>query len=76
MSGVYVSRGVNKRYWIRVRERGRRKFHVIGKPSRSKTVAFLRLARMMANSNLYSRGEILLSADYYDFTLIAKMDRP
>ena len=73
---IHINRGVNRQYWVRVRERGCRKFHLIGKPVRSKDVAFLRLARLMAASSLYGRGEVLFTSDCYDPSLVISMVRP
>jgi hypothetical protein len=56
----------NKRYVARVHRYGARTYDLLGKPARSERVALQRLVEAMARNPDYNRGDVLMSADYYD----------
>lgn len=66
--------GTNVRYVVRVRYSGVRRYDAVGKPTRSYRAAFRRLARAFENQN-YKRGDVLMTADYYDPVQIVEMTR-
>ncbi len=70
-----ICAGVNRRYHVRVRYEGMRRYQVIGKPVRSYHKAFLALAGEFAKSRNYDRGDVLLTADYYDPIQVCEIKR-
>lgn len=61
---VVICDGVNRRYAVRVRYSGFRKYELLS-THRSRRAALRRLADAMASGS-YDRGDVLMSADYYD----------
>lgn len=66
--------GVNRRYTVHVRARGCRKFHAVGKATRSKRVALRRLADEMARGG-WQRGVVALHAEYYDPIAVYELEQ-
>ena len=61
---VTVCSGLNQRYVVRAHWPGDRKYQLLGH-HRSRRAALRRLADAMASGS-YNRGDVLMSADYYD----------
>ena len=74
MSGIFICTGVNTHFMARVRWPGYRKYQLVGKPTRSKRVALRRLADAFATGK-YQRGDVIMTADYYDPEVICELVR-
>ena len=72
---LYISRGVNVRYFARVRLPGHRKWQLIGGFTKSRDKAFSTLAKHFVSTQ-WKRGEVLMTADYYDPIVVVEMRRP
>lgn len=71
---VHVHRPSSQRYQARVRYAGHRNYKLVGKPLRSCVKAIMVLAKAMATKN-YKRGDVLVTADYYDPVQVIEMVR-
>lgn len=67
--------GVGKRYHVRVRERGMRRYRTVGKSTTSFRVAVRRLADAFVENHNYDRGDVLMTAEYYDPVQLCEMRR-
>ena len=74
MSGVIVCSGVNRQYQARAHYYAARRYELLGSPTRSRRVALRRLADAM-DSGRYNRGDVLMTADYYDPVPVFEMVR-
>lgn len=63
---LHIHRPLSTRFQARVRGPGRRKYTLIGKPTKSIEVAIMRMAREFATDRYWKRGDVLMTADYYD----------
>ena len=70
---IYVSRGLNHHYTVRVRAPGCRTYTLAGQ-FKSKERALGRLAREMATGK-WKRGDVLFWCDWYEPTLQFEMVR-
>lgn len=66
---------VGKRYHVRVRRHGQKRYEIIGKPTRSFNAAVVRLAKTFAATYDYKRGDVLMTADYYDAVQLCEITR-
>ena len=71
---IHINRPSSTRFQARVRWPGHRKYILIGNPTRSKEIALVRLAREFARGN-YKRGDVLVTADYYDPMAICEIKK-
>jgi len=75
MSGA-ICNGTNIRYHVRIRRRGERRYSNVGAPVRTFYTAARRLAGRIAQDYQIDRGQVLMTADYYDPVIICEMRRP
>ena len=66
--------GVNTQYWARGRYNGRRKYDVIGKPTRSYPTAVRRMTEAFIKSR-FDRLDVVMTADYYDPVMLCELVR-
>ena len=69
---VHICRGVNLRYFIRTRAAGLRRWTVLETRFRSSERAIDAMARAV-RGKYRMRGEVLLTADYYDPCVVASI---
>jgi hypothetical protein len=62
---IHICRGVGTKYRARVRLYGYRRYRLVGKDRRTFEAALRDLCRAF-KPGLYKRGDVLMSADYYD----------
>ena len=74
MARIYICQGTNTRFQARARWAGYRHYDLIGKPSKSSTVAIMRMARAFAEHG-YKRADVIMTADYYDPVHICELVR-
>ncbi|MCR4341860.1 MAG: hypothetical protein NUW01_18445 [Gemmatimonadaceae bacterium] len=72
---VTICGGVGKRYYVRMRLAGMRKFFGVGRPTRSYKAALRRMAEVFADSPNYDLGEVLMTAEYYDPVQVCEIRR-
>lgn len=72
---ITVCTGSGVRYVPRVRWPGMRRYEVIGKPTTSYQAAVMRMARTFASNRNYKRGDVLMTADYYDPVMVCEIVR-
>lgn len=66
--------GVNRSYQVRVRRYGQHKYELVGTPSKTFRTALKRLAEAFGNQE-YKRGDVVMSADYYDPVVLCEIVR-
>ena len=66
--------GVGKRFQARVRSEGRRRYQLVGKPTKSFRVAVRRMSAAFAE-NGYKRGDVIMTAEYYDPVMLCEIAR-
>jgi hypothetical protein len=69
---VHINRPSSTRFIARVRLPGCKRYRVLGKPTRSYRVALRRMITAF-ESGTYKRGDVLVSADYYDPTQVCEI---
>lgn len=72
---VHINLPSSTRFVARVRACGHRKYTVLGKPTKRLEFALRRVATAMGRSWYWKRGDVLMSADYYDPIQIAEIVR-
>lgn len=72
---VHINRPSSTRFCARVRARGHRKYKLLGKPTLKFETALRRVANAIAKNSWWKRGDVLLTADYYDPQVIAEIVR-
>ena len=76
MSGqIIICRGTGRRYIVRVRFYGHRRYMVLGKPTKSYKVAVARMAKAFPDSKLYKRADVLFEQDWYDPVQLCELVR-
>lgn len=71
---IHINRPSSTRFQARVRLRGRRRYKLVGNPSRSFHAALIRMAKEFSRTN-YKRGDVLMTADYYEPSMVAEICR-
>lgn len=71
---LHINRPSSTRYVARVRQAGHRKWTVVGDSYQTQGEAVLGLAERFRYT-MWKRGEVLITADCYDPTVIVKMSR-
>lgn len=75
MSGyIHINRPSSTRFQARVRRPGHRLYTLVGPHTKDSQRAVLALARAMC-SDTYKRGDVVMTADYYDPVQIIEMVR-
>lgn len=72
---IHINRPSSTRFQARVRLRGRRRYKLVGKPTKSLRVALIRMAKEFAAWSMYKRGDVLVTADYYESSQVAEICR-
>ena len=62
---LWICTGTGKRYRARVRYEGMRTYKLLGPPTKSYRVALMRVATEFATDR-YKRGDVIMTADYYE----------
>jgi hypothetical protein len=62
---IAICQGTNTRYQARVRYARQRRYTLVGKPSKSRYAALRRLAEAFTIAG-YKRGDVIVTADYYE----------
>lgn len=74
MSTLHINQPSSTRFQARVRFPGHRKYILIGNPTKSYERAVMRMARAFATRQ-YKRGDVLITADYYDPSVVCEIIR-
>ncbi len=73
--GLTICTGSNTRYLARTRWYGHRLYDVVGKPTRSYKVAVMRMAKAFEANRNIKRADVIMTADYYDPSLLCELVR-
>jgi hypothetical protein len=71
---LYIHRPSSTRFVARVRRPGCRNYQLVGKETRSYATAILRMSREFAKRD-YQRGDVIMTADYYDPVVLCELVR-
>lgn len=71
---LHINRPSSSRYQPRARGPGCRKYVLLGKPTKTKESALLRVVRAMSQYS-YKRGDVVLTADYYEPLVVFEIVR-
>lgn len=71
---LHINRPSSTRYVARVRPPGHKRYECIGRPTRSLKAAIKRMAGAFAEGS-YKRGDVILTADYYEPVQIVELVR-
>lgn len=71
---IHINRPSSTRYQARVRLPGHRKYKVIGNPQMELEKALFIMAREFTK-DIYKRGDVIVTADYYDPSVVVEMVR-
>lgn len=71
---VHINRPSSTRFQARVRLPGRRKYRLVGTPTKESHKALLTMTREFSRGR-YKRGDVLIIADYYEPVVLAEIVR-
>ncbi len=74
-NGLTICTGSNQRYRARTRWYGYRRYDLVGKPTRSRHVAFMRMVKAFETNLNIKRADVIMTADYYDPIQICELTR-
>ena len=74
IGAVHINRPSSTRFRVRVQETGRRRWRLLSGEHKKLAQAGARMGRFVADGP-YKRGQVLLTADYYDPTVVLEMVR-
>ena len=69
---LHINRPSSTRFLARVRYPGCRRYMIVGKPTKSLAAATVRMARKFAEGK-YKRGDVIMTADWYDPEVVITM---
>lgn len=75
LSDGWLCTGSDRRYRVRTRWKGCRRYELIGKPTRSLRVAIMRMAKAFSRDRSVKRADVIMTADYYDSVQICELVR-